>query len=474
MPAPILWALAVGLAGLAGCRDNPFKENEDASPTDGATPEPPPTPDVSAEPDAQQNRYQPPENLSIPQPTNFGIFYHPYFVDEGEETPADLSDVKWLKPSNEKCWFASEQQLFSFSTNFETLANQYPVSRRLAADFSEEVDGVNTTIKDVLIDGVFIYALYGGANNGIAIRRVAEEDPEGGKTLPGFPLNLIGNEDLCCPERLLLSGNTLWVSAAKQNSDGNPGAGIVLGLERLTNGTLWLAGLGPIETTWQNPQGLAMIPIDNDGTYNKHLLSIETGPFTNAGNILGESGVDVITPIRGADQPLVSKIPLGEAAASAIFLDPDNFVAILSSPIRPHLYVLDLFRLDIDLANLMDSENPPFLTDVPLADATNPVRYLPPELENSSFAVDYHPESQTALASSFNGRLFHIQLPHTFTSEGVSLLPGFGAVGGHYFCNDSATQYCGPVAFLPEGGAVALTGQPVGVTYLPPERLEQN
>lgn len=478
MVAPIIWAFGMGVLALAGCGNGEVVTEEETPTPDGSVPPPKPSKDDAVD-SPERHRYEPPDNFTMPQATNEGIFYHPFFTQEGVQT--NLSHPRWFRCQEDQCRFVAGNKLLSFTTNPETLANENPIALTTVMDFAPEVDGTRTNIKDILIDGSLIYALYDGTRSGIAIRRLPPDNSEEMEAAPpNFSFSELEGMENYCPSRMVLFGATLWFSAANCRDWVNFGDGRITPLEQQADGSLEPSEQGPFVTSLKNPEALLAMDI-GDGTL--YLLSVASGLSFLNGEIFTESGVDVYSLTRKTPNPLIGQIPLGEAAAFGIYYN--NFsVAFHGSLNQPNLYVTDLFRMVTDLLedNSTESEEVLLLNDVPLSDASNPVRFLPPGLEipdpenrelQSIFALDYNPELKTVLASYYHGRLVYIQLPYTTNPEGVVLEGGFGDISGHYHCNDATTENCGPVSFLPEGGAVALTGEPVSVTYVPVERLAQ-
>lgn len=481
MVAQIVWLFGMGVLALASSScdsDDEAVEEGEAPDQDASVPPPKPSKDGSID-SPERHRYQPPDIFTMPQATNEGIFYHPFFTQEGVQT--NPSYPRWFRCQEDQCRFVAGNKLLSFTTDPETLANENPIALTTVIDFAPEVDGTRTNIKDVLIDGSLIYALYGGTSSGIAIRRLPSDNSEEAEEAPqSFSFSeLEGMEDYC-PSRMLLFGGTLWFSAANCRDWVNFGDGRITPLEQQPDGSLEPSEEESFVTSWKNPETLFAMDIGDGVLY---LLSVASGLSFLNGEIFTESGVDVYSLNKRALNPLIGQIPLGQAAAFGIY-NPTSSVAFHGSLNQPHLYVTDLLKMAMDLLedNSTESEEVLRLSDVPLSDATNPVRFLPPGLEipdpenpelQTIFALDYNPVLKTALASYYYGRLVYIQLPYTTNPEGVVLAGGFGDISGHYHCNDATTEYCGPVSFLPQGGAIVLTLEPVSVTYVPAERLAQ-
>ncbi|MBI4124431.1 MAG: hypothetical protein HY466_00690 [Deltaproteobacteria bacterium] len=463
----IVELIVVGAAALTawGCSDS--GEEEPA----GKPELPPKKPD----PDGggklslpERSKYQEPDHFTLPQATSEGLIYHPYFSRDGKPT-ADLADPVALEclPEENLCYFAAGHEYFSFPSDEKTLSAEGAVPLTLVADFADE-DGTTRHLVDVLRQGSLIYALYDGESAGIAIRSAQGEKPEpsdGGTSESAlFSFNEQFSTPVTCPTDLMAFENKFWVSAANC-AGGVYGDGVIAVIDIDKDGRLSPSDSAPLVTTQKRPNQMA---VWDAGKGRRLIVSVNPGEE-------GNSGLDFFDPERPAEGEPVNNLLLTGAAAGRIAITDDQLVGFVGDTARHLIFVNDM-AWTADYLNVTvvpegadgGVEALP-INDAPLAGADNPVRLFPPgsPFENGAILSLAHDGSrQKILASTSNGKIFQLRVPYTLVPGGVAILPGFGFIEGHYFCNDLLTEGCGPAAFL-EHGAIALTQNPAGVTYLP-------
>jgi len=439
-------------AGCSGTLEKP-KPSTPPPTTDQTNNAPAPSNTTQLPPEPERSRYVQPEVLIIPQMTSDGIFYHHRFVQrlgQDDQPIRSAFPVGLQCPENENvCYFGLRNKVYKFSTN--NLSHDEPLPVTVAADFSNELDGQNKQLANILVHGGYIYGLYDNYNLEFPEPGIVIRDEQGRFVDPYFL-----DSTMSCPNSFLAHEGEIWVTVSNCVGDNAFRSGTVFVLGQKIDGTLEEVH-EPLATTQVNPQAMKEWRA-NDKTY---ILVVNTGHTTVRGETLSESSVNVIDPVT---KKIVATILLGLAAANTITISGDQKVAILGSQNHPWLFGLNLERLLLELSFIdPKATSPAILWNVAFADATNPVLLSTDESAYISSVQYYDDATSTLLASSFNNtRLFQLK------AEG----PKFGEIVGHYLCGVTASENCGEIAPIEEG-AITLTGQPAGVTFYPKSRLSR-
>lgn len=471
---PITVAVAVGF-GLAmlGCNSSSDEQ------TAGKPELPPKKPDTdggSKIPPPERTRYQAPDPFVLPQATSEGLIYHPHFSRNGKPA-VDLANPVALEcpPEENQCYFGAGHEYFSFPADEKTLSSG-DIPLTTVADFSPEVDGQARYLVDVLREGSLVYGLYDGESAGIAIRTVEGEQMEpsdGGVSDSGMPESraFSFNDSVTCPADFLSFEERLWVSAANC-AGGIYEDGTLVTLDIDKKGLLSPSLDPPFVTTQKRPDQIAVWDATKGSQW---ILSANPG-------VGGDSGLDFFNPDR-SPEPNPPNISLPDAAASRIVITPDQLAAFLGSETKHWIFVNDLAWSAEHLNKTLVPELPDGGAEpdggVPpgamLADASNPVPLFPPgsSFENGAIrSLAYDEDRRILLATTSNGKIFQLRAPYILTLGGIALQTGFGYIDGHYFCNAAQSEGCGAAAFV-AAGALVLTDEPAGVTFLPNARLDR-
>ncbi|MDO8493778.1 MAG: hypothetical protein Q7S68_00375 [Deltaproteobacteria bacterium] len=443
-----------GLAGCGGPVEEPKSIQNNNINNDGVVPV---AQDSAQEPGVPfaPTRYVGPEELNIPSASARGVIYQPF-----DGVPRSFTFPTSLACHGGSCTFALGPNVQSISQDF----TETPQTPEVHAAFRGTIDHQNNFIADAMVVPDKTYVLFNGARQGIATETYVEDVVD---TVYNF-LGEVYGEPITCPAQMLPIGDQIWVSASMCVGSNSFRDGKVLVFEESETGSLEYTDPRAVTTTQKNPQFMTQW---NTPTRN-YVLVVNGGESTVGKTIAGDSGIDIFTADTGE---LVGNIPLGRAAARSITISGDGKLAILSSQHESNLYLVDLELLRVSLENGESALAPQSLTDVVIADASNPVRL---GTSTNPFIVDvaYDDVSRNIFVSLFeggsqHGRILQINAGYeVFADQGIRLNPDFGIVSANFFCSTGTTEYCGELELTDEG-LVALTGKPASATFIPNERL---